>query len=906
MKICNKNTFFFSENLTKTQRSYVIREKRELLFSTFLPELKVLNNESISISPYFGQKRSKSSGYRNTAVGNRILYLVDQNITIEQEQRETFALGLAQRLRKRRETKENSESVMKTEHCKNLTFVIKFEDRYEVWNNFSIKYKGKIYPYDTYRVKNDGLYVCNSSDDLIQQRWRNVTVLHKQTTPYKHCNVSVDSFYHENYTLYNDFNVLFKPTNQTFTVVDYGVISEHFSICSSKLSLSCNNYLIKVNFSEEYDVFNDFSLIYKNRKYDYREYRINNNMIEMCASNHSTVLHIWKTTTSLEKSRLLRSLKCNNFFTLNKRYYIVNKHFTLYYTPAIQYFGRHHYHITDRKPVICKETLRLLSYQYTKEDLLMCRDSIIKLKYKDDYKVLNNFSILYKNKMYSYTEYRALNDSIKICNSTDNFVRNNWKLRNEWVMGRRHSKSCNISPWRFHKGYYSINKQFTLYFTGSSQYFTRGHYDVRNGEPIVCKETLKTHLYEYTKKDLSMCIDLIINVKYDDEYKVWNNFSILYKNKMYSYTEYRALTDSIKICNSTDNFVRNNWKIRNEWVMGRRHSKSCNITPWRFHKGYYSINKQFTLYFTGSSQYFTRGHYDVRNGEPIVCKETLKTHLYEYTKKDLLMCVDLIINVKYDDEYKVWNNFSILYKNKMYSYTEYRALNDSIKICNSTDNFVRNNWKLRNEWVMGRRHSKSCNITPWRFHKGYYSINKQFTLYYSGSSQYFTRGHYDVNNGEPHVCKETLKTDLYEYTKKDLSMCNDLIINVKYDDEYKVWNNFSILYKNKMYSYTEYRALNDSIKICNSTDNFVRNNWKLRNEWVMGRRHSKSCNFTLRRFLKGYYSINKQFTLYYSGSSQYFTRGHYDVNNGEPHVCKETLKTDLYEYTNKIYQCAMI
>ena len=32
-------------------------------------------------------------------------------------------------------------------------------------------------------------------------------------------------------------------------------------------------------------------------------------------------------------------------------------------------------------------------------------------------------------------------------------------------------------------------------------------------------------------------------------------------------------------------------------------------------------------------------------------------------------------------------------------------------------------------------------------------------------------------------------------------MCNDSIINIKNDDEYKVRTDFSILYKNKVYDY---------------------------------------------------------------------------------------------------------
>jgi hypothetical protein len=79
-------------------------------------------------------------------------------------------------------------------------------------------------------------------------------------------------------------------------------------------------------------------------------------------------------------------------------------------------------------------------------------------------------------------------------------------------------------------------------------------------------------------------------------------------------------------------------------------------------------------------------------------------------------------------------------------------------------------------------------------------------------------------------------------------MCNDSIINIKYDDEYKVRTDFSILHKNKVYDYTEYRVLNDGIKICNSTDNDVRNIWKVRNKWVKVSMHRKSCNKPLEIF----------------------------------------------------------
>ena len=873
--------------MTKTQRRNIIREKRELLFSStkpFLPQLKISNNKSIPIFSYVSETRWQNGDGNNTlAVENRILDLIEKNITIQRQQEKSFASVPARHLRNTRDIKESTGSLTEMEQCKNFIFVIKYEDPYEISNNFTIKYKGKIYPYDTYRVMNDGLYVCKSSDDLIQQRWRNVTARDKQRIPYKHCNWSVDSFYHENYSIFKDFNIFFKPTNQNFTREDYGVISGYFSICSSKLSLSCNDYLLKVKYSEQYKVFNDFSLIYNNRKYDYREYRINNNMIVMCASNHSTVLHIWRTRNSFEKSGLLRPLGCTLFQVF---LYTVNRRFTLYVSPTSQYFTRNDYDVRDGELVLCKEILRPVPCQYCEEDLLMCNDSIINIKYDDEYKVWNNFSILYKNKMYSYTEYRALNDSIKICNSTDNFTNNIWKLRNLWVIATTHSSSCNFNDSTIGNYDYIVNKQLTIYYSGSSQYFTRHDYGVGYGTPYICKKALKPDSYQYTKEDLLMCNNSIINIKYDDEYKVWNNFSILYKNKMYSYTEYRALNDSIKICNSTDNFVKNIWKLRNYWVKSNRYSRSCK-TRWKIYKHAYIVYKKFTVYFGAKSQYFTKHDYDVKDGELVVCEKILRLGSFQYSKEDLLMCNDSIINIKYDDEYKVWNNFSILYKNKMYSYTEYRALNDSIKICNSTDNVTKNIWKLRNDWIMRVRHSQSCNFDYLTIYNYYYIVDKLFTVYYSGSSQYFTRPNYDVVAGKPNICKETLKPDSYQYTKEDLLMCNDSIINIKYDDEYKVWNNFSILYKNKMYSYNEYRALDDSIKICNSTDNFTKNIWKLRNEAVVETRIVKSCSEPKIFFplYEGENDVLKNFTVLIRATKLLIAKNDYGIFNGTPFLC---------------------
>jgi hypothetical protein len=80
------------------------------------------------------------------------------------------------------------------------------------------------------------------------------------------------------------------------------------------------------------------------------------------------------------------------------------------------------------------------------------------------------------------------------------------------------------------------------------------------------------------------------------------------------------------------------------------------------------------------------------------------------------------------------------------------------------------------------------------------TVNKQFTVYFAASSQYFTRNDYGVTDGKPYICEEKLTPTLTEYTHEDLLMCNDSIINITYDDQYKVRTDFSILYKNKVYT----------------------------------------------------------------------------------------------------------
>ncbi|CAB3998556.1 Hypothetical predicted protein [Paramuricea clavata] len=658
----------------------------------------------------------------------------------------------------------------------------------------------------------------------------------------------------------------------------------------------CNDSIINIKYDDEYKVRTDFSILYKNKVYYYTEYRVLNDGIKICNSTENYVKNIWKVRNKWVKATM-HEKSCNKpirTFWFHRKYYTVNKQFTVYVAPTSQYFTRSSYGVEDGRPYICDEKFRPTSTEYTQDDLLMCNDSIINIKYDDEYKVRTDFSILYMNKMYNYTENRVLNDSIKICNSTDNYIRNIWKVRTKWVKFTMHEKSCSkpiITVWYYRK-YYIVNKQLTVYLVGTSQYFARKNYGVQDGKPYICEEKLRPKSREYTQEDLLMCNDSIINLKYDDEYKVRTDFSIPYKTKVYDYTEYRVLNDSIKICNSTENNVRNIWKVRNKWVNLEMYYISCNKrfgTSWLV-RGFYTVNKQFTIYLAPRSQYFTRNDYWVRDGKLIICKENDRPTSSEYTEEDLLMCNDSIINIKYDDEYKVWTDFPILYMNKVYDYTDYRVLNDSIKICNSTDSYVRNIWKLRNEWVKATMHQKSCNKSIFTLFSGEkYAVNEQFTVYLGSSGQYVTKNNYGVIDGyrKPYMCDEKFKSISTEYTKEDLLMCNDSIISIKYDDEYKVRTDFSILYKNKVYDYTEYRVLNDSIEICNSTDNYVRNIWKLRNDWVKATIYQKSCNkpITYIKFDRWEYTVLKDFGILIAATKKQITKHNYAVFEGKLITC---------------------
>ena len=82
--------------------------------------------------------------------------------------------------------------------------------------------------------------------------------------------------------------------------------------------------------------------------YDYRDYRLGNDSLEMCVSNDSRIQAIWKTRNSWEKFK--ERYKCRGSVKkIHARNYIVNKQCTVHLAPRSQYFTRHDYGVKDGK-----------------------------------------------------------------------------------------------------------------------------------------------------------------------------------------------------------------------------------------------------------------------------------------------------------------------------------------------------------------------------------------------------------------------------------------------------------------------------------------------------------------------------------------------------------------------------
>ena len=360
-----------------------------------------------------------------------------------------------------------------------------------------------------------------------------------------------------------------------------------------------------------------------------------------------------------------------------------------------------------------------------------------------------------------------------------------------------------------------------------------------------------------------MCNDSIINIKYYDEYKVWTDFSTRYKNKVYDYTEYRVLNDSIKICNSTDNNVRNIWKVRNKWVKEKIHQKNCSKPSIyiHFYGWEYTVLKDFRVLILARKQLITKYDYDVFKGELITC---------------VTECAKFTFTIKYEDEYRVWNNFSMMYQGRMYSYDEYRITDDGLQVCNSSDRLVNEKWR---NFIVSEKIKitfKHCNVSVDGFFSENYTLYTNFVVFFKPTNQNFTRQDYGVIMGYFAICSRKLRFS-----------CNDDLVKVKYDEQYNVFKNFSLVYHNKIYDYSEYRFSYDSLEMCGSNDSRVQAIWRTQNSWQKSLRASCYRSYKINA---RYYTVTKQFAVYSADNGQYFKRNDYAVIDGKPYVCgKENL-----------------
>ena len=399
-----------------------------------------------------------------------------------------------QRTRNRRQINAFPASKIDPIACANHTFTVRIEDEYGVWKNFVLIFRGRRYHYDEYRVTDDGVQICSSAEHRVQRKWRRLIYLEKRVMPFRRCPVSIDGFFRRNYTLYKNFTVALHLTRQTFTRKDYGVIFGRFAICSANLSSSCNDNLMNVNHGEPCKVWKNFSLSYQGKVYDYREYRFRSGHPELCVSSDPKVQAVWRTRNSWEK--FLNRYKCHKYaYALRAFHYVLSEKFLLYFAQNGQFFTWNDYAVIHGKPVICEEKFTPSTTEYTEEDLLTCKNSILSLKYDDDYKVCKNFSIVHENQLYDYTEYRVLNNSIKICYSTDTFMRRIWKLRNFWVKEQKHFNSCdkpvNVVYTTFSRGKYSVLKDLRILILPTKQIITEDDYGLYQNKLIVCREKLK-------------------------------------------------------------------------------------------------------------------------------------------------------------------------------------------------------------------------------------------------------------------------------------------------------------------------------------------------------------------------------------------------------------------------------
>ena len=161
--------------------------------------------------------------------------------------------------------------------------------------------------------------------------------------------------------------------------------------------------------------------------------------------------------------------------------------------------------------------------------------------------------------------------------------------------------------------------------------------------------------------------------------------------------DYRATSNGVKICNSTDTNVQSSWRLRNEWLSSARLHCKGNMIPITFKSSF--VLRNLRIYNFSSHQLFSINEYGISNGLPVFCEESLKPISKQLTNEDFLLCKNNIINVTFQPENFQLDSSSVIYKKRIYSLHRYTVDDGVIKICNSSDRDLLLAWKLRYDVV---------------------------------------------------------------------------------------------------------------------------------------------------------------------------------------------------------------
>ena len=480
---------------------------------------------------------------------------------------------------------------------------------------------------------------------------------------------------------------------------------------------------------------------------------------------------------------------------------------------------------SERKNLIKRATRQVIyADKYVPPMKRTCQE-YIKLTYNDDYKVGRDFSIEYNGKVYKNKKYRVSNDYIEICDSYG-YTQEACEIWKSWVFKQ---KCENLTLKELSLDHAAIGKRFAIYFAPFNRYFTRDEYVVVDTKPYVCKDKLEAKFPLNTSGELLLCKDSVFRMTYDREYQVFNNFSIFYNRREYTYNDYRVEEDEIKICNSSNIDVLNDWNTWNRWL---KTSKKCDegMVKLALKASAYTVTKDLTVYFKSRKEHFKQSNYVfTRSGKlAYICKET---------GNNLSLCSDSDVTIKYHERFEVWNNFSIFYKGEEYTPKKYRVTSANIKICNSSDVDIYKDAKEEMKKKCGDDEAESLDF--------FYTVDKNFTVYFAPSNQYFTRDEYVLDSPLLYVCKGKMrKVTTAKIQKDDETLCIGSKVNIAMNI-----SNISevITYNGKGYYPFEYKNLaNDTIvQICNSSDTDTRNIWKYCNFWEkMQQEYERDCKKT--------------------------------------------------------------